>query len=75
MVVAELITRLQAMPANAPVVLNMGQNELANGLEIREVEPVIAIQNRAFLDYLPKGERSEDNEYCFPSRIVVNLSS
>ncbi len=42
MTVGELITKLQQFDPNAPVTVNLGRNELANGREARTVAVVRA---------------------------------
>lgn len=43
MKVSELIKRLKAMPADTTVVVNMGKNELANGVRVHSVLRVAAL--------------------------------
>jgi hypothetical protein len=78
MTVRDLIAALQAMPPDAPVILNLGKNEIANEREVGRVEAVSAFQR---LDAAgePSGEWTEgewvhDPEFHTLPVTVVNLT-
>lgn len=77
MTVAELIAALAGMPPDAPVVLNLGRNEFANGLAAARAELLLGHRdNRSGVcgEWYNTGEWNYDPECDTPPTPIVNLT-
>ncbi len=75
--VGELIAALQKFPAGAPVIVNMGRNELANSHQASEVCSIMATKNKNVKSGDPRwipeeyGYHLDDEDYTEPELIVT----